>query len=274
MNGVHVGHFADLGEVGFARQREHLGNHRRIQRLVLQQTAHCLDQTLVQRQCFTALMLADQLLQHLHRQLLTRFPAIEAIGVVLHEEHQLVATVRIVQLHRCGEAAQQRRLRTLGHVDEGEALLGLGDRQYAAGALGLRLTLQAQRQVAAIGSQQAQLHGNHEWLLGRLARRRRAALAERQAVGLRHLVVLLADRQTRGAGLAVPALELRQIGAVGIFHRLDEIIDGHGLAVVALEIEVAALAEAFLAEQRLDHAHHFGTLFIDSQGVEVGDLDE
>jgi hypothetical protein len=29
-----IGHFADFGEVGFARQREHFGDHRLIQRLV------------------------------------------------------------------------------------------------------------------------------------------------------------------------------------------------------------------------------------------------
>ena len=39
MDGIHVRHFADFGQIGLARQREHLGDHRCIERLVLQQAA-------------------------------------------------------------------------------------------------------------------------------------------------------------------------------------------------------------------------------------------
>ncbi len=99
-------------------------------------------------------------------------------------------------------------------------------------------------------------------------------MAECQAVGFCGGVVLLTDGQSRRARLAVPAFELRQVGTIGVFHRLDEIINGHRLAIVPLEVEIAAFAEALLTQQRLDHAHHFSALLVNGQGVEVGDLDE
>src|SRR5690606_8201846 len=120
----------------------------------------------------------------------------------------------------------------------------------------------------------AEGHRNHEGFLVRLPGRRRAALAERQAVALRLGVILFADDKAWRTGLAVPALELSKVHAIGIFHGLYEIIDRPGLTVMALEVQVAALAEALGAEQRLDHAHHFGTLLVHGQGVEVGYLDE
>ena len=216
-------------------------------------------------------MLADQLLQHLHRQLLTRFPAIEAVGIVLHEEHQLIAAVRIVQLHRCGEAAQRDgcgRSGTSTKVKLCSASVTASTRLVPwACASPCRRSGKSLPSAAS-----SQLHGNHEWLLGRLARRRRAALAERQAIGLRRLVVLLADRQTRGAGRLYQRLNCDRSAPLASSIALTK-SSTVTAAVVALEVQVAALAEAFLAEQRLDHAHHFGTLFVDSQGV-VGDLDE
>src|SRR5690606_3906214 len=102
-----------------------------------------------------ALMLADQFLQYLHGQLLAGFPAVEAIVVMLHEEHQLVAVVRETQLDRRAEAAQQRRQRLFGNTLESEGLLGLGHRQHATAALRCSLTLQAQRQFITLRIEQA-----------------------------------------------------------------------------------------------------------------------
>ncbi len=48
-------------------------------------------------------------------------------------------------------------------------------------------------------------------------------------------------REPRRPRLAVPEAELRQVDAAAIFHGLDEILAGHGLPVMALEIEVRAL---------------------------------
>ncbi|MNG20518.1 hypothetical protein D3C84_1047780 [compost metagenome] len=79
VDGLDIGHLADLGQVGLARQREHFGDHGLIQAVVLQHAAQRRDQALIQHQRLAALMLADQLLQDLHRQLLAGFPAIKPI---------------------------------------------------------------------------------------------------------------------------------------------------------------------------------------------------
>jgi hypothetical protein len=76
----------------------------------------------------------------------------------------------------------------------------------------------------------------------------------------------------------VPALRHTSVGTGPrstlrcILHRCDEVLAGHGLAVVALKVEVHALAEIVAADQGVDHAHHLGTLLVDRGGVEVVDL--
>ena len=54
---------------------------------------------------------------------------------------------------------------------------------------------------------------------------------------------------------------------------LREVVAGHGLAVVALEVQRDAALEALAADQRLHHAHDLGALLVDRGGVEVVDLD-
>ena len=242
--------------------------------LVAQHTAQGRDQTRIEYQRFTLLVLADQFLQHLHRQLLAGVPTVEAVAVVLHQEHQLVAVIREAQLHRCREAPQQGRQRLGVETDEGEGLLGFGHREHAAGSAGCRFTAQLQGDFSTLGIQQADLHRNHERQFFLLVRGLRAALAEGQAVGPGARIVAFADGKTRRTGLAVPAFELSEVDAIGIFHGLDEIVAGHGLAVMALEVQVAAFTETFGTEQGVDHADHFRALLVDGQGVEVGNLDK
>jgi len=124
VDGFDIGHITDFGQIGFARQREHLCHHCLIQLLIAQHRAQRLDQTLIHDQCFTALMLRNQLLQHLYRQLLTSIPTVEPVAVVLHQEHQLVTAVIEAQLHRCREPAQQGRQRFFVDADKGEGLFG------------------------------------------------------------------------------------------------------------------------------------------------------
>ena len=83
MDRLDVSHFADFRQVGFAWQREHFGDHGLVQGLVRQHAAQCTDQARVQRQAGALLMLGDQFLQHLYRQLLAGIPAVEAVAVVL-----------------------------------------------------------------------------------------------------------------------------------------------------------------------------------------------
>ena len=77
----------------------------------------------------------------------------------------------------------------------------------------------------------------------------------------------------RRTGLAVPQAKLGEVDAARILHRLDEILAGHRLAIVAVEIEVGAGAEAVRAEDGAHHADDFGALVVHRGGVEVGDLE-
>ncbi|KAG0921453.1 hypothetical protein G6F31_020318 [Rhizopus arrhizus] len=56
------------------------------------------------------------------------------------------------------------------------------------------------------------------------------------------------------------------------FHGGDEVIAGHGLAVVAAEVFVHAGAETFLAQQGVLHADDFGAFLVHGGRVEVADL--
>src|SRR6185436_15102326 len=75
------------------------------------------------------------------------------------------------------------------------------------------------------------------------------------------------------ASLGIPSQELLEVSAAGVLETGDEVLDCRRLAIVALEVEVHALAETLPPQQRLEHAHHFGALVVDGGRVEVVDLD-
>ena len=116
-----------------------------------------------------------------------------------------------------------------------------------------------------------------ERLLLGLARRRRCPLVDVERESHRRRVVMSRHPHHGRSGLAVPATELREVRAAArearVLHRLHEIVAGHGAAVVALEIQVHAAAEAIPSEQRVLHADDFGALFVDGRRVEIVDLD-
>ena len=93
-----------------------------------------------------------------------------------------------------------------------------------------------------------------------------------EPVGFRRCIVMAGRHHLRRAGLRIPAHELLEVTLAHIGEALHELLDGRGFAVVALEVEVHALAEFLRPEQRLDHPHHLGALFVDGGGVEVVDL--
>ncbi len=72
-------------------------------------------------------------------------------------------------------------------------------------------------------------------------------MGQRQGVGFVRGIVMRLDSDDWRASLAVPALELLEIGAVGVSHRCTEIVARDGVAVVAFEIQVHTLAEALAA---------------------------
>ncbi len=127
-------------------------------------------------------------------------------------------------------------------------------------------------EVGAVGADQAEAHRNVHRALRGLAGRGRKALAEGQGIGLGVPVVLPAGGQFRGAGLRIPEPELREVRSGRVGEGSEEILDGDRLSVMALEIEVHALSEAGLAEDRLQHPNHLGALFVDGGGVEIADL--
>ena len=87
------------------------------------------------------------------------------------------------------------------------------------------------------------------------------------------IVVLTIGIDLRCAGLGIPQHELGEILSRCLGHAGDEILDGHCLAIEALEVKITAAAEGLPPHQVAQHAHHFRTLLIDGQRVEVGDLD-
>src|ERR1700722_14384338 len=62
------------------------------------------------------------------------------------------------------------------------------------------------------------------------------------------------------------------VAAGDVSEALHELLDGRGMAVVALEIEIHAFAEGLAAEQRPDHADDFGAFLVDGRRVEIVDL--
>ena len=135
-----------------------------------------------------------------------------------------------------------------------------------------------QRQVGAVCAEQAQADRNDEGLFVTLTGGGRAALRERQGVLAGCSVVVALGMHTRCAGLAVPTLELRQQtrqirSRVGVGNGLGKVVAGHGLAVVAAEVQRQAFGKAGATHQGLHHANHLGTFFVNGDGVEIIDFD-
>ena len=79
--------------------------------------------------------------------------------------------------------------------------------------------------------------------------------------------------QLRRSRLAVPDLERAEVDPARILERLDEIVAGRGLAVVAFEIEIGAGAEPVGAKHGVEHADQLRALVVDRRGIEVRNLD-
>lgn len=96
----------------------------------------------------------------------------------------------------------------------------------------------------------------------------RAALLHAQHQLLFTGIIIGGYGQFRGAGLGIPSLERKaEILAPGGLHCCDKVVAGHGLAIVALEIDVHTPAEGVGTEQGVEHTDHLGTLVVDGQRV-------
>ncbi len=259
-----------FGEQVLVGQRQHERLERGVELRVPQHGAHGADEGRVEHWLAFALDRTEQAIQG---QALARLPAVERVAVVRKEHQKVVVGQRFGQDHWRREAAQQRGHRLGIDVDEGVEVFRLVEHEHALGRVEGRLVFELHRQRAAIAADQRQRHRDHLRLFAFAH-----LLFEAEGVGARVRVPAPARRDPWRAGLRVPALEeieprCQCAAGVGIGDGLREIIAGHGLAVVALEVQVHAAAEALAADQRGHHAHDLGPFFIDGGGVEVVDLD-
>ena len=272
VDALRVHHGQLFGDVGFGRQRQHQFLEGGVQLGVAQHAAHGVQVGVVQRGgAIGGIQRAQGPLQC---QPLARFPAVERVGVVGQQQQPLRIGQLYLQQHRRAEATQQGGCGLAGNAFEHKALTGLGQYQRARGG-----------QFFSGGAQQRGRHRNHEGLLHRLAGGGRTALCQRERVGLGGGVVLPAGLYPRGACLAVPALELGQQPGqvavrVGVGNGLGKVVAGHGLPVVALEVQLHATGKAVAARnafrwrggQGLHHADDFGAFFVNGDGVEIVDF--
>ena len=142
VNGIYISHLHKLRQISFRRQHQHLGDHGLIEagiqvigNSLVKIALAGLDQARIDLWCLTALNLSDHFLNHIHCQALTGFPAIKAIGIMAHQEHQLVTAVGISQFYWCRKAPQQTRNRFFQHIGKHKRLLCLGHVQHHCLAL-------------------------------------------------------------------------------------------------------------------------------------------
>ena len=242
MDALWVHHFELFSDVGFRWQGEHQVFERGVQGRVAQHGAQGLNQGSIQHLC-RCVAGGDCAESCIQAQALRCFPLVEWVGVVRQECEQLRGREVFLQHHRGAEAAQDggHRLfaRLQGQVFEFKALLAFSEHQQLAG-----------QHLAAIGTQQAKLHGNDKRFFVLLAGAGWAALAQRERVGACVGVVAASGLHTRRACLCVPTLELRQVcgegrARVGIGNGLCEVVASHSSAIVALEVERHAFGKAF-----------------------------
>ena len=258
------------GDIRFAGEKEDLGPEGRFEGVVLGDLAEGVDQRRIDRARLACTDRRGSGDQRAVRQHLRRPPAVERIGVGPQQEEEFIRRQVDRQLHRRREAAEQRRDRGGRDSFEDDGLARLGEMDDVVDDAGPRRRVPGE--VGPVRPDETEAHGHVHRLLRALAGGRRRRLRQRQRIAALLRVEAAAGGDLRRAGLAVPELEPGKVGAGRVGEGGEEILDRHRLAVVALEIEVHALAEAVLAEDRLQHAHHLGALLVDGRGVEVVDL--
>ena len=125
------------------RQRQCLD--RPVQSRIGENLAKRIYQPLVERERLAFEDVRDESEHHVLRQGLTGFPTVERIGVMRHQEGELVAASLDLQLDRGGKTPRKRDHRPLVHALERKQLLGLGELDGPSRA----------GNVLAVGAQQA-----------------------------------------------------------------------------------------------------------------------
>ena len=214
----------------------------------------------------------DAAQQNPRRQTLKRLPAIEIVAVVAGEDDQILLGEVVVNSHRRGKAAQKRQGGPLGNVAKHDRPPGVVEFEDAACELVGARVRRRERQVAAVGTDQAEREWHRHRQLDGLPWRRRKRLRDVEPVGLGGRIVGAANRDSRRARLAIPTHELGEIASRNSLETTDEILDCRRVAVVAGEIKIHAGAKRLGADQALQHAHDLGAFLIDGRGVEIADL--
>src|SRR6185436_412007 len=129
-----------------------------------------------------------------------------------------------------------------------------------------------QRDTATVRRDQTDREGNMEWEFGILPRSWRARLGNGDHVAFCRRVVAALYIHNGRSRLLIPAFELCQIRAGSILHGLYELVGTHCLAIVALEIQVHALAKVLRSDEGVDHAYHLRAFLVNRSGVEIADF--
>ena len=186
------------------------------------------------------------------------------------EELQILGRSFGKNLDRSRETPVERQHRALRNVYEHQRLRRARYDDHPA--LDAPAVGSHERQIPAILADQTQHEGNDHRLADRMAPPRRQRLGKVETKAARALIEAGRHLELRGAGLRIPAQKLRKVGRVRVGKAGDEILDRGGVAVVAAEVEIHALAKAVVVEQHLEHAHDLGALLVDGRRVEIVDL--
>ena len=124
-----VGHDHGLGQLRFRRQSQGQRQKCRVGLTVCQGGPESSHEGLRDLRFPILGKGGDNFQDHIRRQALPRFPAIEGITVVGKQERQVLMAVREAELDRSGKITQQRRDRSKPHIDEIESLFRCSDTQ-------------------------------------------------------------------------------------------------------------------------------------------------
>ncbi len=125
-NGNRVDDVEQLRNFSRGRQRQNFSRQRRVNLLVQQDGAERVCHMHRQRQRLSLLVTVHVQLDVGCQQALRRIPTREIVARMAHQERQLLVAPFVLQLHRRGEFAQQRRHRLEVNVIEDKGLLCLG----------------------------------------------------------------------------------------------------------------------------------------------------
>ena len=245
-------------QIALRRQGQQQGLERRLRRLIVDGAAERLGEALLADLVGPAIGAGQD---QVAGEALAGFPAVEQVRVARQQGVGVARRGVGGQGDGGGKTAQRRQDRPLADVLQPQRpRRGVEHHQIGVA------------QHAAVLVEQAEADRDRHGALVRLAVGRGRDLAQGQVEGLGLGVIGRLDIDGRRTGLLVPGEEVGQVAAADFGEAGDEGLDGGGVAVPAIEIEIHAASEIGLADQQPQHADHLRALFVDGRGVEVVDL--